>query len=184
MAESGQNARWCEEMYDHLAHNLVLYGRSLGLAHSEAEDVLQDTFGALLKLKAEPEKPEHYTFRAYRNRALNYRRSWWRRLRAEMEAAHWFEPDSIANPTEASALHCLAELPVEQREVIVLKLWQRMTFEEIGNILEISPNTAAGRYRYGVEKIRRNLTEIGEDHEHSPCETLIRVEVAPRKPRA
>ena len=181
MAEPGQNARWCEDLYDRLALNLVLYGRSLGLAHSEAEDVLQDTFGALLKLKAEPEKPEHYAFRAYRNRVLNYRRNWWRRLKAEVEASHWFEPESVANPAEASALSCLAELPLEQREVIVLKLWQRMTFEEIGALLEISPNTASGRYRYGVEKIRRTLTEIGEDHEYITSETVIRVEVAPRK---
>lgn len=182
MADPCHSGNWCEQLYDHLAQNLVLYGRSLGLAHSEAEDVLQDTFGALLKLKAEPEKPEHYTLRAYRNRALNYRRNWWRRFKVEMEASHWFEPSTIANPAEASALRCLSELPVEQREVIVLKLWQRMTFDEIGALLELSPNTAAGRYRYGVEKIRRVLTEMGEDYEHNPCEALIRIETAPSKP--
>ena len=38
-------------------------------------------------------------------------------------------------------MRCLAELPMEQREVIVLKIWHRYTFEEIGQLLEISPNT-------------------------------------------
>ena len=63
-------------------------------------------------------------------------------------------------------MQCLAELPVEQREVIVLKIWQDCTFEEIGGLLEISPNTAAGRYRYGVQKIKNQLEnayELGRD---------------------
>ena len=48
---------------------------------------------------------------------------------------------------------------MEQREVIVLKIWHRCTFEEIGGLLEISPNTAAGRYRYGLQKIKSNWKE-------------------------
>jgi DNA-directed RNA polymerase specialized sigma24 family protein len=54
---------------------------------------------------------------------------------------------------------------VEQREVVVLKIWNRYTFEEIGGLLEISPNTAAGRYRYGLQKIKVQLE--GADHERS-----------------
>jgi len=52
------------------------------------------------------------------------------------------------------ALRGLAALPQNQREVIVLKIWHKHTFEEIGELLEISPNTAAGRYRYGLQKLR------------------------------
>ena len=48
----------------------------------------------------------------------------------------------------------LATLPQEQREVIVLKIWHEHTFEEVGELLDISPNTAAGRYRYGLQKLR------------------------------
>lgn len=166
---------WCEAWYDRLAANLLLYGRSLGLAHGEAEDVLQDTFAALLKLKEAPLQPQHYILRAYRNRSLNYRRNWWRRLRAEWESAQWFEPGSAENPAEAAAMRCLAELPVEQREVIVLKIWQRMTFDEIGQVLELSPNTAAGRFRYGMEKLRRSMNELGEE-ENAELEAFIRKE--------
>ena len=53
----------------------------------------------------------------------------------------------------------LAELPVEQAEVVVLKIWHELTFAEIGQILDISPNTAASRYRYGLEKLRTILGE-------------------------
>ena len=52
---------------------------------------------------------------------------------------------------------------MEQREVIVLKIWHQYTFEEIGGLLEISPNTAAGRYRYGLQKLKTSLQ--GEDYE-------------------
>ena len=173
--ESVHNDRWCEAWYDKLTKNLVLYGRSLGLAHSEAEDVLQDTFAALLKVKESPAQPQHYIFRAYRNRSLNYRRNWWRRFRAEWESAQWFEPSAAENPEEAAAMRCLAELPVEQREVIVLKIWQRMTFEEIGEVLELSPNTAAGRFRYGMEKLRRSMNELGEE-ESLELEAFMRKE--------
>ena len=65
-------------------------------------------------------------------------------------------------------MHCLARLPVEQREVIVLKVWHNYTFEEIGGLLEISPNTAAGRYRYGLHKIRRQLEGI--IYERTECD--------------
>ncbi len=38
---------------------------------------------------------------------------------------------------------------------MVLKIGHQYTFEEIGAFLEIPANTAAGRYRYGIEKLKR-----------------------------
>ena len=48
------NASWCERLYEKKAAELLLYGRALGLSHSEAEDVLQETFVALLELESPP----------------------------------------------------------------------------------------------------------------------------------
>jgi RNA polymerase sigma-70 factor (ECF subfamily) len=132
------------------------------LSHGEAEDVLQDTFLTLLRLPARPENPAHYCMRTLRNRALNYRRSLWRRLSREWESNRWFDRQAEESPTETAAMQALAELPLDQREVIVLKLWNRCTFEEIGGLLEISPNTAAGRYRYGLQKIKNQLKDVYE----------------------
>jgi hypothetical protein len=47
--------------------------------------------------------------------------------------------------------------------VVVLKVWHEHTFEEIGQLLGVSPNTAAGRYRYGLEKLRVCLK--GQEYE-------------------
>ena len=156
MSES-HSSHWCGRLFDQQAAQLILYGRALGLSHGEAEDVLQETFLALLKLDRPPQKIQHYCVRAFRNRALNCRRTLWRRLTREWESLRWFEKDPGETPAERAAMRCLAELPMEQREVIVLKLWHRCTFEEIGGLLEISPNTAAGRYRYGIQKIKSRL---------------------------
>lgn len=51
----------------------------------------------------------------------------------------------------------LASLPTEQREVIALKIDGGLTFAHIAEILNISPNTAASRYRYALQKLRQAL---------------------------
>ena len=160
MADGNDSAHWCGRLFDEQAAQLILYGRALGLSHGEAEDVIQETFLALMQLQAPPAKARHYCMRAFRNRALNYRRSLWRRLTREWESLRWFEKNPDETPAERAAMHCLAELPVEQREAIVLKVWQGCTFEEIGGLMEISPNTAAGRYRYGIQKIKSKLEGV------------------------
>ena len=136
-----QSGDWRQTLYEERAAGLILYGRALGLSHSEAEDVLQDTFAALIQSGRQPEEPLRYCMRAFRNRALNYRRSMWRRLTRELESRGWFEPDPHFTGAEELAMKCLAKLPPEQREVIVLKIWNELTFEAIGGLLEISPNT-------------------------------------------
>jgi RNA polymerase sigma-70 factor (ECF subfamily) len=163
MSEDRPNHEWCEALYDAQAVALLLYGRALGLGHEEAEDVLHEVFSSLLKISQCPEDPQRYLIRAYRNRANNRHRSLWRRLKHEFESVSWFEPSSDRSPAEIAAMRCLAKLPTEQREIIVLKVWNEQTFEEIGELLGISPNTAAGRYRYGLQKLRQCLQQQSED---------------------
>jgi RNA polymerase sigma-70 factor (ECF subfamily) len=183
------NFDW-ESFYEAKASGLILYGRALGLSHGEAEDVLQETFLALMVAPPPgmvPAKPENYCLRSFRNRALNYKRSLWRRLAREWEVFadghhfadghRWFEksPDeSLQTATmQDAAVRCLKELPVEQREVIVLKIWNRLTFEEIGGLLEISPNTAAGRYRYGLQKLKSKLAASALARSGAPQEGVV-----------
>ncbi len=51
----------------------------------------------------------------------------------------------------------LAELPFEQREVVMMHLQASMTFSAIARARQISPNTAKSRYRYGIDKLRSLL---------------------------
>lgn len=173
--EPAPGQSWCEALFHAHARGLILYGRALGLSHGEAEDVVQETFLALLKLPAPPDEPGRYLLRAFRNRSVNFRRSLWRRVAREFEARNWFESADAADasdPATAVAMRCLATLPVEQREVIVLKIWHGHTFQAIADLLDLSPNTIAGRYRYGLQRLRtclekrqRNLNALDAFHE-------------------
>jgi RNA polymerase sigma-70 factor (ECF subfamily) len=173
-----QGSHWCEGLYETKAPALLLYGRALGLSHSEAEDVLQETFLALLQQGERPEQPAHYCLRSFRNRALNHRRSLWRRMRRELESRRWFERAAGETLQERLAMRCLADLPREQREVIVLKIWHEHTFEAIGQLLEVSPHTAAGRYRYGMQKLRASLKGTDYDRTEVVGEPIAWLETA------
>lgn len=157
----------CQALYDTRAAQMILYGRALGLSHAEAEDVLHETFLAVMRLKTPPTQLEYYSLRAFRNRALNYRRGLFRRMLRELESRDWFET-TTPDQREEPAMRRLRDLPAEQREVIVLKLWQDYTFEEIGALTGVSPNTAAARYRYGLQKLRNGLNQTAyEDDERN-----------------
>jgi RNA polymerase sigma-70 factor (ECF subfamily) len=166
-------------LYEAKAAELILYGRVLGLSHAEAEDVLQETFLALLQRDSSPSQPEHYCTRAFRNRALNYRRGLWRRLTRELESQRWFESPTPQDDGEAAAMHGLSRLPADQREVVVLKIWHDYTFEEIGELVGISPNTAAARYRYGLQKLRSHVKGATHERDESIGEAVAWVGAPP-----
>ena len=60
----------------------------------------------------------------------------------------------------ATISRLLQSLPDDQREVLVLHLWADLSFREIADQLDISANTAASRYRYGLEKLRSGSSEL------------------------
>ena len=180
-----EHSNWFERFYEAKASGLILYGRALGLSHGEAEDVLQETFLALMQKSELPREPENYCLRSFRNRALNHKRTLWRRLTRELvvlaDGHHWFEKsaDETEQHLQEDAVRCLEELPVEQREVVVLKIWNQFTFEEIGGLLEISPNTVAGRYRYGLQKIKSKLEGVVYERDGFTGEPIAFVAAAP-----
>ena len=184
---SGQatmEAAWCKRLYDEKAAGLILYGRALGLNHAEAEDVLHETFAALLRSGRTPDNPAHYCVRGFRNRALNHRRGLLRRVARELQSRHWFERGSGEDEREHAAMRCLAGLPVEQREVIVLKIWHEYTLEEIGELLGASPNTVAGRYRYGLQKLRARMKGWNHEEPDSVGGTVAFLDAACSLPEA
>jgi RNA polymerase sigma-70 factor (ECF subfamily) len=54
-------------------------------------------------------------------------------------------------------------LPPEQKEVLTLKVWGELTFDEISRILDLSLNTVASRYRYALGKLKEWLPASLED---------------------
>jgi RNA polymerase sigma-70 factor (ECF subfamily) len=152
-------------------HTPALFPFLLNLTRNEADarDLLQDLF---ISLARHPERfheirdPRAFLFRSAHNLAMDHLRSRASRLRAHEAAgqarvALFAVPDNPDDAAYAEALSAaLGELPPDQRAVVHLKLWEGMTLECIGRTLEISPNTAASRYRYGLEKLRLVLRPL------------------------
>jgi len=129
-----------------------------------AEDILQSIF---LKLAGHQEglsnirKPRSYLFSMARNEAMDILRKR-KREKDYYKGKSGYEIfqkkfNSISNEEVKFLNKAVAELPVEQREIIVMKIFGEMRFREIARIFNISLNTVASRYRYGLEKIRDKL---------------------------
>jgi len=153
--------------YDAYAGVLYRYLLTILASVEEAEDVLQQVFLNLLqRLGHRPIRDlRSYLFRAARNQALMVLRKSGRRNRASAEELLcWIDSEACSSPDRDMAIdisRALQLLPVEQREVMVLKVSEGLTFAEIGKLLHISPNTAASRYRLGLARLRV-LLESGE----------------------
>jgi RNA polymerase sigma factor (sigma-70 family) len=125
------------------------------------EDAVQEAFLKLVSLRPEPRSPVGWLYRAVRNGAISAGRAERRRQRHEGRAAArapaWFHPAEPTGLDAATAAAALADLPVEQREVIVARLWGGLTFEQIAELTGTSPPTAFRRYAAGLEALRQKL---------------------------
>jgi RNA polymerase sigma-70 factor (ECF subfamily) len=66
---------------------------------------------------------------------------------------------TVADHSERLAIEAaLRDLPVDQREVIVLKVYEGMTFKEIAELTDVPSDTVASRYRYALSKLRSVLS--------------------------
>ncbi len=145
-----------QELYREHGAALLAYAAALLGERAEAEDVLHQIFLKLLGGRLEvPSDARPYLFRAVRNAALNSRRSRARDVPLDKDERQWFSRPAEAVDAGLMLEQALRELPAEQREVVVLHVWGAMTLEEIASVLELSANTVASRYRYGLRKLRQ-----------------------------
>ena len=150
---------WIGELYDRYGAALYRYAAMVLADPAAAADVVQTVFVSLLRRRAPPEFDERYLRRAVRNECFSTLR---RRRRDLLESAGPLL-DALAGtsdrPDERLALEqVLRALPPEQREVVHLKVFEGMTFQEIADLSAESINTVASRYRYAIEKLRVQLT--------------------------
>ena len=132
-----------------------------------AEETLAEVFLALVergRAAATIQNLPAYLIGVARNKARRLRRPRSRATddprRAQVSAGSGFAERRLEAILVRQAL---AQLPAEQAEVVVMKIWHELTFQEIGETLAIPANTAASRYRYGLAKLRDLLGEIGDD---------------------
>lgn len=144
------------------APGLVLFARQFVRSVADAEDIVQDAFVRFWR-KQHSIQNRALLFATVRSISLDLLRRDARRARREADA--WADSEQ-ATPapqfdavTEAQRVLAAAVdlLPAEQREVLVMKIWNELTFAEIASVLGISQNTAASRYRYALAALKKNL---------------------------
>lgn len=161
-----------ERLYDEHAQSLYAFLLNLTRDEADTRDLLQEVF---VKLARDPDRlrgvreERAFLIRWAHNAAIDLIRRRGTRdqtrenLAAETDSlfASAEDPDAATFRTELAA--ALADLPPEQRAVAHLKLWEGLTFEQIAAALELSPNTAASRYRYALDKLRLRLRPLYEE---------------------
>jgi RNA polymerase sigma-70 factor (ECF subfamily) len=160
-----------ERLYDE--HAQPLYAFLLNLTRDEADtrDLLQEIFVKIArdeKLLAGVCEERAFLIRLAHNAAIDLMRRRGTRERTKEYFGETISPFAPANHPDGKLFRdelsdALAELPEEQRAVAHLKLWSGLTFEEIAAALDISPNTAASRYRYAIDKLRDRLRPLYEE---------------------
>ena len=161
-----------DRLYDDNSQSLFAFLLNITRSESDTKDLLQELF---IKLAKQPamlkglRNERAFLIKLAHNLALDSMRR--RAVREKNYEKFADEPAPVfalsADADEQAFRQALGEalgdLPVEQRAVVHLKLWEGLTFEAIAEALDIPPNTAASRYRYGLDKLRERLRPLYDE---------------------
>lgn len=154
---------------------MLLFARQQSRSAEDAEDILQEALVKLARKVQEgsfeggQESWRPFLYTTIRRLAIDLGRKNDRRSKREKKSEAdrqsetggisdpWFHSDSSNEETRSLLEVELKKLPAKFSEVIILKVWGNHTFAEIGEMLGVSLNTVASRYRYGLERLRRAL---------------------------
>jgi RNA polymerase sigma-70 factor, ECF subfamily len=147
--------------FSQLAPGLLLFARQWVPSRADAEDVVQEAFVRFWRRNHSLDN-RGLLYAAVRSIALDFLRRNSRRSRRESAAVAETDPSvqpkfAVEDESQKLLAAALDGLPREQREVLVMKIWNDLTFAEIGSALGISQNTAASRYRYALATLKKNL---------------------------
>lgn len=156
---------WLRSTYDRYSSSLFRYALALTGSVDDAQDAVQEVFARVAgewRRMMEVRNVQAYLFKATRNSAFTVLRK-----RRRCEALHDAICADLAavcvpNAKQVSATiisirEAFSLLSTEQREVLVLKILNQLTFKEIAEATGVPMNTVSARYRYGCEKLRHAL---------------------------
>ena len=161
-----------DALYDLTAPRLVRYAYTLTRHRDDAEDVFQTAFVRVARRPhglIQADYPWSYLLRIVRNEAFRLLR---RRhpvplpsvvLESQTEVGIELDQEELRRNIRVA----LEKLPVSQSEVVVLKVWEEMTFAEIAVVMDESPNTIASRYRYALQKLQPLLEPLADEVPHA-----------------
>lgn len=163
-----------KRIYDEHAACAFSIFRRFASCDADARDLLQDWLVKLARgvdsLDAIDNERAYLMRVAYRHavdwtRRVGTRRKNQRAATEESRIEQIFKstPDPDREFLRQSLEACLVDLPADQQIAVQLRLWEGLSFAEIGAVTGTSTNTAASRYRYGIEKLRETLRPVYEE---------------------
>ncbi len=153
-------------IYEKYLDSMLTLAMGLLNDRAAAEDVVHDVFvsfaslGPGFRLRG---RLSGYLATSVVNRVRDRRRRQRRQIIATSRriepSRRTVEPDHAASFSEQAIKlnEAVAQLPDEQREVLLLRLKADMKFRDIAKLQNTSINTAVGRYRYGLNRLRSTL---------------------------
>ena len=158
-------------IYEKYKHDLVTLAASLLTDLDLAEDVVHDVFVGFIRSSGRFQLTgslKGYLSTCVAHAARNCSKAERRRRHGQIEDA---DPPGLGAPSPASQVvldeefkrlsQALDQLPYEQREVLVLRVYGGLTFAAIAAQQDVSIYTAQGRYRYALDKMRSLLVQTG-----------------------
>ncbi len=148
-----------QTLWEAHAGRLTALARAITGSHADALDAVQEAFVSVLSLSAAQaaaiDDDGPYLAGAVRARALNLLRSRARRTNREREGVPL---RLVARHNDDPALEeALKRLPIESREVVALKHFTGLTFDQIATAIGVPRATAASRYYAAIEQLRSAL---------------------------
>ena len=163
---------------------LVLYAQQLC---DTPEDAVQEAFLALVRQPKLPDNVVGWLYRVVRNEALNASRTTRRRTKREIEAAEgnepWFHVSVDDRLDAAEAARALQQLPIEERETIVARLWGGLSFDEIAQLTGTSTSTVHRWYQAGLNALRERLGVVCQAEEKQDDLNAFEAALAALAPR-
>jgi RNA polymerase sigma-70 factor (ECF subfamily) len=139
-----------------------------------AEDLFQETFLKIIKTIKDGRYSEQGKFlpwavRVARNLCMDHFRKVRQQIPVSLPdgqdiSALFGCSDLVADGIERREVHAsvrklVENLPEEQREVIVLRVYADLSFKEISDLTGVSINTALGRMRYALINLRKSIAD-------------------------
>lgn len=149
------------------APRFLLYARQKCEGLAEAEDVFQEALLRVWKVQRGDFPPNPFLlFQSIRRIAVDFARKRIRRQKREDKSvenlipANWFCLTLEDKERHQMLEDALKSLPVEQQEVVMLKIWGELKYEQIAELTGVSANTAASRYRYALQSLEKVFSGV------------------------
>ena len=141
---------------------MLLYARQWDA--TVAEDLVQEAFLKLLRhshKKCCPDNVAAWLFQVVRNGAVSHFRKTSRREKHERNHVatriSWSEPTQEASLESAELAEMLDQLPLEQRELVILRIWGGLSFDEMVTLTGMSRTTIFRKYNEALELLKKKI---------------------------